>query len=110
MGDRGQAGGRTGITGDKYQVAFLGATLAPFEIVCRFRRLAILIGTKECDIEVVTREFEIVGVAAEEGCGKFGGEDEPDIRIFLISVEVITPATVEGNDVTAQAGAIERLL
>ena len=51
--------------------------------------LAVLVGAEEADVEVVAGELEVVGVAAEEGDGELGGEDEADVGVFLVGVEVI---------------------
>ena len=53
------------------------------------RRLAVLVGADERDVQVVAGELEVVGVAAEEGDVELGGEDEPDVGVLLVEVEVV---------------------
>ena len=91
------------------QVALLRA-LAPFQVMGRPGRLAVLVGAEEGDVEVVAGELEVVRVAAEEGDGEFGGEHEADVGVFLVRVEVIAPAPVKGDDVAPQSRPVERLL
>ncbi len=72
--------------------------------------LAILVGAEEANVEVVAGILEVVGIAAEEGDGELGAKTEPDIRVFLVRVEMILPALIERDDVAAQAGLVGRFL
>ena len=110
MGHGVQPRGRARIAGDEHQVPFLRAAFAPLQVLRGLRRLAVLVGAEEGDVEVVARELEVIRVAAEEGDGVLGCEHEPDIRVFLVRVEMIPTPAIQGDDVAAQAGPVERLL
>ena len=98
------------MAGDEHQFAVARAGLAPLQVMRRLRGLAVLVGAEQADVEVEARVLEVVRVAAEEGDLLFGREDQPDVGVFLVAVEVILAALVEGDHVAAQAGLVERLL
>ena len=66
MGHGVQAVGSSGIARHKDQLIFARSCFAPSQKVRRLRRLAILIRSKECDIQVISRKFKIIWVAAKK--------------------------------------------
>ena len=56
-----------------------------FRIVLELRRLAVLVGAEEADVEVVARVLEVVRIAAEEGDVELGGEHQADVGVFLVA-------------------------
>jgi hypothetical protein len=79
---------------------------APLEVVGRGGGVAVLVGAEESDIEVVAREGEVIGVAAKEGDGILGSEDQPQIGVLLVAVEIEALAGVELDDGAGVAGFI----
>src|SRR5215471_221322 len=64
-------------------------------------RPSVLIKTQEREIEVIAGKVEIVGIAAEEGGGKFDREHQPHVGIFAVGVEFVLAAVVERDDLAA---------
>ena len=95
---------------DKHQIPLRHRPPAPDQMVGHPRRLAILIGPKETDIEVVARKLKIVGVAPEEGDLLLRRKDQPHVGVFLGAIEVVQTALIERDNVAAQSGRGERLL
>ncbi len=108
MVDRVQPVGVSRVAGHEDQFAVDGARGAPFQVMLDLGRLAVFVGPKEADIQIVARVFEIVGVAAEKRDLLFRREDEPHVGVFLITVQVISAAVIERNHVAAQPGGVER--
>src|SRR5438874_7295966 len=67
-------------------------------------RPAIFIYAKECDIQVVTRELEIIRIAAEKCHLKFRRKNQPHIGVLFETIKVIESAGVERDYVAADAG------
>ena len=63
------------------------------------RWLAIFVNAEQADIEIVARILEIVGITAEESHLLFGGEDQADVVIALVSIEMVRAALIQGNDI-----------
>ena len=82
----------------------------PLEIMLDLGRLAVLIDAEEADVEVVAGILEVVGIAAEEGGGLLGGEDQPHVGVFLVAVEMVQAAVVERDHVAPQTGLLGRFL
>src|SRR5437868_12111599 len=68
-------------------------------------RLAIFIYAKECDIQVVARELEIIRIAAKKGHLKFRSKNQPHIGVLFETIKVIESAGVERDYVAADAGS-----
>ena len=66
VGDGVEPIGVAGMAGDEDELVFLGAVLAPFEIVLDLGRLVVFINTEETDIKIVARVGEVIGIAAEK--------------------------------------------
>src|SRR5207249_2001294 len=94
-----------GVTGDERQIALFCWCFGEWKKVGELRRLAVLVDAHERDVEVIARELEVVGVAAEERDGELGREDEPHVLPALVLVERVLAAVVEGDDVAAHGGA-----
>ena len=70
-----------------------------FKKMLDLRWLAIFVNAEQADIEIVARILEIVGITAEESHLLFGGEDQADVIIALVSIEVVRAALIQGNDI-----------
>src|SRR5437667_6039292 len=68
-------------------------------------RLAIFIYAKECDIQIVARELEIIRIAAKKGHLKFRRKNQPHVGVFVETIKVIESAGVERDYVAADAGS-----
>ena len=90
------------MAGDESEIALARAVRRPFEVVLGARRLVVLVGAQEGDVEVVAGEVEVVGVAAEEGDGELGSEHQPHVLEALVAIEVVDAAVVERDHVAAQ--------
>src|SRR5258707_9815845 len=75
-------------------------------------RAAVTIDPHIADIEVVARELEIVGIAAEERDRLLGREHQPHVLVTAALVESVEAALIERDDgatgVPGVAGAISR--
>src|SRR5437867_8910252 len=65
---------------DALPISLLGAALRPLEVLIEVRRLVFFIDAHERDIEVVAREVEVVGIAAEERDRKLRCEHQAEDR------------------------------
>ena len=110
FGDRQQPARPTRMAGDENQFAVARARGRKAEKIFHLRRLTILVGAEQADVEVVARELEVVGVATVESDLLLRREDDPHIGVALEAIEMISPALPKGDHVRAQAGAIERFL
>ncbi len=79
-------------------------------MVVRVERPAVVVDAEEANIEVVARELEVVGIAAERGHVPVRREDEAYVGIFLVAVEIVARAAEKGDDVAREPGAVERFL
>ena len=109
MGDRVQSRGRARMAGDKDQIPLLRAAIAPLKVMRGSSRRAVLVRTEERNVEGIPREFEVIGIAAEEGDRGFRSKHQANIRVFLVAVKVIAAAAIERDHVAAQASPIKRL-
>src|SRR5947209_914834 len=96
------------MTGDEDEIVLIRPPFAPFEVMLQLRRFSVLVGAEETDVQIITRIFEIVGVAAKKGNLLLRRENDPDICITLETVKMIASALVKGHDVAAQAGFVLR--
>jgi hypothetical protein len=91
-----------GVAGDKDQVAVLEAAGGPLEIILQVDGLIVFVDAEEADVQIVARVLEVVGIAAEEGGGEFGREDEADVGVFFVFVEMKHSAGVERDHIAAE--------
>ena len=96
------------MTGDEGQLAFPRARRRPLEVVLRARRSIVLVGADETDVEVVAREVEIVGVAAEERDGELWREHHAHVLEALVLVQVVDAAVVQRHHVAAHLRVVSR--
>ena len=99
-----------GLPETKTKSPVLDAGRGPLEIIVQVHGLIVFVDAEEADVQIVARVFEIIGIAAEEGRGKFGREDQADVRVFLVFVEVEHGAGVEGDHVAAEFGGFDAIL
>src|SRR5262249_18816810 len=95
---------------DEDEIALVRPVLAPLEKVLDLGRAIVFVYAEEAEIEAKSRVFEVVDVAAEGGDSGPGGQDQPNVRILLVSVKVVKPAVIERNHVAAEPGLLQRLL
>ena len=105
-----QPRGRSRVAGREDQLALGGAGLRPLQVVRGLRGLAVFVRPEERDVEVPARVGEVVVVAAEVGNLLLGREHEAHVGVFLVAVEPVLAAAVEGDDLALQAGGRRALL
>src|SRR5215472_12005248 len=64
---------------------------------------SIFVNTKEGNVEIVSWESVVVRVSAEERTCKFGGKHQANIRIFLITIELVHCAAIKRNSLAGQS-------
>ena len=95
--------GRSGMTGSEGQVAGLRVGLGVTKkILTGVERAAVTVDPQIGEIEIVAREFEIIGIAAKKGNRPFRRKDQPHILVTAIPVEVINTTAIERDDVAAE--------
>src|ERR1039457_4268885 len=77
---------------NKREIALLSTRKRPTKIVRGDHRLPAFVNTQECDIEIVTREHEIVWIPTEKGDREFRGKNQANILEPAIFVQVIPAA------------------
>ena len=105
-----EAMGRSGMAGGEGQIAGLRVRLGVAQIVgAGVERLAVEVDAQIGDVEVVARELEVVGIAAEEGDRLLGREHQPHVLVAAVLVEIVDAAVIEldhvAADVVVVAGA-----
>src|SRR6516164_6782399 len=71
--------------------------------------LSVFVGAEQADVEVIARIFKIIRIATKE-CDLFlRGEDEPDIRVFFRTIQVVLSTTVKRDYLALQPSFIFRL-
>src|SRR5262249_38370895 len=94
-----QATGAAGMALHEDQLTVLNAGGTPLQVIFDPGRLAVFVDAEEAYIEVITRILEVVGVAPIKGDLLLRREDQPNVGVFLESIEMILAALVQGNDV-----------
>src|SRR5437016_12668680 len=92
------------------QIIFRRAFLAPLEIMLELRRLPVLVGAEEANIQIIAWILEIIRVTAEEGNLLLGRENKANIGVALELVKVIKTALIKSHDITPQPCFVLRLL
>ena len=101
-----QARSRTWMTCYENKLALFRALRREFQMVVRMHGLALFIDAHQRHVYVVTREVEIIGIAAKERSLKFRHEDQTHIRIFLVAIKIVAPALIERDDIRAQTSLL----
>ena len=99
-----------GVAGDESEFAGARARRGEAEKIRHLCRLAIFVGAKQADVQVMARELEVVRVAAVKSDLLLGRKDEPHIGVTLEAVKMIRPALPKRDDIGAQARAVLGLL
>ena len=89
------ARGRSRIADHEDRLAGLRRFRIPAQMVRRRHRLAVLIEAQQAEIEVVPREVEVVGIAAEEAGLELRREHQAHIVEAVEGVELVLPAVIE---------------
>src|SRR4029077_13676716 len=88
-----------GIPADERQFAISRAFSVPLQIMLDPRRLSVLVGAENTNIEIVARIFKIVGIAAVKRDLLFRCEDQPDIIVTFIAIKVILAALIKRDHI-----------
>src|SRR5688500_1343622 len=96
--------GRTGMARNEHHIALDRAGGAPAKIMLGAEWLTVVVDAEKTNVEVEARILEVVGVAAEESDVVLRGHHEANIGELPVLIEVILPALVERDDLTAQLG------
>ena len=97
------AAGAAGVPGHEGEVAGLETGAGPLEEVLGLVGLAVLVDAEEGEVQVVAREGEVVGVAAEEGDLHLRREDQAHVGVLLVAVDPVLAALVEGHVLAGEA-------
>src|ERR1051326_4471532 len=76
----------------KRQLALFRTCRRDRKVVTRLYRLAVFVDANETGVQVIPREHEIVGVAAEKGCGELRCEDQPHVLVPPVFVKIVDAA------------------
>src|SRR5881392_3187417 len=71
-----------------------------------FGGFAIFVDAKNADIEIVTRVFEIIRVAAIKGHLLFRRENDPYVVVTLVAVEMVDTALIKSHDIGAESRSV----
>src|ERR1700732_1940583 len=85
------------------QIAISYSCFRPSQVIVEMDRLVVLVDTEEGYVEVIARESEVVGIAAEKRGFKFRRKHQAHIGVLFVFVEVVNFARVERDHVAAQA-------
>ena len=98
-----EAAGAARVARDEDGLAVARAFGAPLEVVgLGVRRLAILPGAQDREVEAEAREGEVVRVAAELGDLVVRDRDEADVVVDAVGVELVVAALVERLDLVVE--------
>src|SRR5438552_10701404 len=86
----------TRMAADECQFAVARTIRIKFQKIVDLRRLTIFVNAKDTDIQIVTRIFEIIGIAAVERALLFRRKDEPHVVVALIAIEMIRASWIQG--------------
>src|SRR6185369_5841052 len=109
MCNRVETRSRTRIAGHENKVAFLDARGGPLEVILRMYWLTIFVNTHEGHVDIEAREIEVIRIAAEKRGLEFRHEHETNVRVFLVTIEIVLSALVKRDDVRPQPGGFRRL-
>src|SRR5262245_26546491 len=98
------------MSGNEDQIAVCGAFSIPLQIVFRLDRLAVFVHAQNGEVEVVSREREIVWIAAEECHLLLRREYETHIGVLFIAIEPVLAALIKRHDVGTKSRLVEALL
>src|ERR1051326_1373887 len=82
----------------KRQLALFRTCRRDRKVVTRLYRLAVFVDANETGVQVIPREHEIVGVAAEKGCGELRCEDQPHVLVPPVFVKIVDAAAVKRSE------------
>src|SRR5438128_8969722 len=99
---------RAWISREHNELAIRRALGRPFEVIS-LRGLAVLVNTKERNVEVVARISKVVVVAAEKACLLLDRENQPDVGVLLVPVEPVFASAVKRHHLASQLRCFGRL-
>src|SRR5258707_11772213 len=98
------------MAGNKNQITLFHAGARPAQKIGEVGGMPVFIYAEECDVEIVTRIGEVVGIAAEKGRIKFGREYQAHVGELFVLIQVIDLTRIENNDVAAKARGTAAIL
>src|SRR5437763_941676 len=72
-------------------------------------RLAVLVHSKKCDIQVVPGKLKVIRIAAEKRHLEFRSKNQPHIGVLLETIEVIKGAGVKRDYIAADVSGGDTL-
>src|SRR6185369_8737462 len=102
-----QPAGPSRMTGDENEFAVARARRREAEKILYRRRLAILVGAEQANIQIVARELEVVGIAAVERNLLLRREYQSHVGVAFEAIQMIRAALPKRDDIGAQARAIQ---
>ena len=103
LGDCVEPRGRTGMAGDEDEVTRGRARRRPRKPVAGDKRAAAVVYADEGQVQVESREHEVVWIATEERCVELGSEHEPDVLEPAIAVEVVLATVIQRDHFASHA-------
>src|SRR5262245_66530753 len=97
------------MSGNENQITIDGAPGIPLQIVFGLDWLSVFIHAQDGKVEVVSRECEVVWIAAEERHLLLRCEYETHIGVFFIAIEPVFAALIKRHDVGTKARLVEAL-
>ena len=88
------------------QFVFIGAVLRERVVVDDLGRLVVFVGAQHAHVEVVAREIEIVGIAAEERHRQFRREYQAHILVTVVLVYIVDAAVIQIDHVAARVVSV----
>ncbi len=86
-----------GVATDKHQLALAQRIVAPPQKVLELRRFPVLVNPHDRGVQVVSRILEVVRVTAEERGCRFGGPNQSNVGVLLVTIEVILGAAKQAS-------------
>ena len=85
----------TGAPAHECELAIARSARIPFQEIVDPGWLAVFVDTKDADIEIEARIFEIIWVAAVKGHLLFRRENDSHIIIAFVTIKMIRPALIK---------------
>src|SRR5258706_4109727 len=92
------------------KITIARALRIPFQILFALNRTPVVVHAKQREVEVISWEREVVGIAAEECHLLLWSKHEPYVGVFLVSVQPVLAALIERDDIGSKTRLIEAFL
>src|SRR5439155_5423215 len=94
------------MTADESEFAVGGPVRTEFQIIVDLCRLAVFVGAKDANIEIETRVFKVVRVAAEKSDLLFGRKNEAHVIVTFVPVKMVSATLIKRDDVRTQSSLV----